>query len=219
MLRLGVVLICAPIVMNLLLAHDIITTNLTYSRDISRILARRCAECHGPGAAIPLTSYEEARPWAVGIKEQVLARSMPPWGAVKGFGNLKPDNALTQEEIMIFAAWVIGGAPQGDPALLQKQGHGKEAQPQAVGRDAVTAVTRVVLDRQVRANGIRPLADAESARIVARLPDGRVQPLVWLYRFDAKWNRTFFFREPIDLPQGTEVESSAPLKYAIETPE
>src|SRR3954449_13223643 len=102
-------------------AHDVITTNLTFARDVSRIFASHCTSCHGSGTNIPLTTYEEARPWAVSIKEQVLSRAMPPWGAVKGFGDLSPDHGLSQEEIMIIAAWVIGGAPQGNPALLPKQ--------------------------------------------------------------------------------------------------
>jgi hypothetical protein len=38
-----------------LVAHDIITTNLTYTRDISRIVARHCSGCHGAQSAIPLT--------------------------------------------------------------------------------------------------------------------------------------------------------------------
>src|SRR6185437_8349047 len=101
-------------------AHDIITTDLTYTQDVSRILARRCVQCHGPSSSIPLTTYAQVRPWAVDIKEQVLSRKMPKWGAVKGFGNLSPDRGLTQEEIVILAAWVVGGAPQGDPALLPK---------------------------------------------------------------------------------------------------
>jgi hypothetical protein len=45
-----------------LAAHDIITTKLTYTRDVSRILARRCASCHGEGSALPLTTYREVRP-------------------------------------------------------------------------------------------------------------------------------------------------------------
>lgn len=60
-----------------LAAHDIITTKLTYAREVSRIFARRCVSCHGANSSIPLTSYQEVRPWAVDIKEQVLARSMP----------------------------------------------------------------------------------------------------------------------------------------------
>jgi hypothetical protein len=59
-------------------AHDIITTQLTYTHEISRIFARRCISCHDEGSSIPLTRYDEVRPWAVDIKEQVLARLMPP---------------------------------------------------------------------------------------------------------------------------------------------
>src|SRR3954452_3829757 len=77
-------------------AHDIITTKLTYTRDISRIFSRRCVSCHSESSSVPLTSYEQVRPWAVDIKEQVISRAMPPWGAVKGFGDLAPDMGLSQ---------------------------------------------------------------------------------------------------------------------------
>jgi len=55
------------------------------------------------------------------------------------------------------------------------------------------------------------------ARIVANLPDGRVEPLLWLYRFDPKWRRTFVFREPLNLPKGTVIASSTPLRFLLET--
>jgi hypothetical protein len=199
-------------------AHDIITTKLTYTRDVSRILVRHCSSCHNEGTAIPLTSYEEVRPWAVGIKEQVLSRAMPPWGAVKGFGDLKPDESLTQEDLIIIAAWVIGGAPKGDLALLPKNSApARHTETRALG-DAVEGTTRLVLSAPLRAVGIRPDPDSrvESARITANLPDGRVQPLVWLYRFDPKWKRIFLFRQPLDLPPGTVIESSAPVRFALE---
>jgi len=201
-----------------LLAHDIITTNLTYARDISRILVRHCSSCHGAQATIPLTSYEQVRPWAVGIKEQVLARAMPPWGAVKGFGNFKPDESLGQEDIMTIAAWVIGGAPKGDAALLPKAA-AVTARTQRPAGHSLNGMTRLLLNSPVRAVGIRPAPEqpVESARIVANLPDGRVEPLLWLYRFDPKWQRTFVFREPLDLPKGTVVASSAPLRFLLET--
>jgi hypothetical protein len=200
-------------------AHDIITTNLTFTRDISRIFDRRCTTCHGPSSEIPLNTYEQARPWAVAIKEQVLSRSMPPWGAVKGFGNLRPDHALTQEEIMIIAAWVIGGAPQGDPAWLPKQAKGKPASPPPAIKNALTGGNQTNLSQPIVVAGIRPLADSvvESARITARLPNGSIQPLVWLYHYDPKWNRDFFFRELIRLPKGAVIETTAPVRFILET--
>jgi hypothetical protein len=199
-------------------AHDIITTNLTYTRDISRILARRCLVCHGSGASIPLSTYEQVRPWAVDIKEQVLSRAMPPWGAVKGFGDLQPDHALSQEEIMILAAWVIGGAPNGNPNLAPK-GEPKNIAPMNPEvRDLQTVATRTRLAHALSLAGIRPLPDAvvNSSRLVARLPDGRIQPLVWLYQYNAKSNRVFFFREPLKLPAGTVIEASEPVRFALE---
>ena len=101
-------------------AHDVFSTKITYSREISRLIYKRCASCHGEGgSSFSLTTFEEARPWAKAIKEEVLERRMPPFGAVKGFGDLRDDRALTQEEIHLIADWVEGGSPEGDPALLR----------------------------------------------------------------------------------------------------
>src|SRR5438477_2680081 len=102
-------------------AHDVITTPITFSREIARLVYRRCAGCHRPGgSAFSLLTYQEARPWAKAIKEEVLERRMPPWGAVKGFGDFADDLGLSQEQLELIADWVEGGAPEGDPALLPK---------------------------------------------------------------------------------------------------
>ena len=200
-------------------AHDVITTKLTYSRDIARIFAKRCVTCHGAGTSIPLTSYQETRPWAVDIKEQVLRRQMPPWGAVKGFGNLSPDRGLTEEELLIIAAWVIGGAPEGNPAALPRTSPIKElAMPPL--HDAIIVKQSHRLDAAILLAGIRPEPPAElaTARIVAILPDGRKVPLVWLFHFDPKWKQIFRFGQPLSLPLGSLIESDVALQFALETP-
>src|SRR5580692_1453047 len=95
-------------------AHDIITTPITWDREISRIIYERCASCHHDGGqAFSLMNYGEARPWAVAIKEEVLSRRMPPWGAVKGFGDFRNDQALTPEQFELITSWVEGGVPEG----------------------------------------------------------------------------------------------------------
>ena len=199
-------------------AHDIITTNLTYTRDISRIFARRCVSCHGENTSVPLTSYEKARPWAVDIKEQVLSRAMPPWGAVKGFGDLVPDHGLTQEEIMIVAAWVIGGAPEGNPEMLPKVVPAVEAAAPKV-EDTAVVKNRITLRQPLKLMGIRPLSTntVSSVRIVARLPEGRTQPLLWLYQYDGRQRRVFTFRAPVRLPASSVIEADAPLNFVLET--
>ena len=100
-------------------AHDVITTPITYTREIYRIFQARCFSCHRPnGAAFTLMTYSDARPWAEAIKEEVLARTMPPWGAVKGFGNFRNDQALTPEQLEVIESWADGGVPEGEPTDL-----------------------------------------------------------------------------------------------------
>ncbi|HXE11627.1 MAG TPA: cytochrome c [Bryobacteraceae bacterium] len=200
-------------------AHDIITTNLTYSRDVARIFARRCIACHGAKASIPLTNYEQVRPWAVDIKEQVLNRTMPPWGAVKGFGNFAPDSGLTQEEILILSAWVVGGAPEGDPATLPKKAAAAPLLKLPQLTDALHIATKATLSKPLTVSGIEPLAKAvvTSTRITATLPDGRIQPLIWLYEYDPKQVHSFHFREPLKFPAGTVIRATTPLEYKLET--
>src|SRR5262245_8807882 len=95
--------------------HDVVTTSITWNREISRIFFDRCASCHNAkGTAFSMLTYAEARPWAVAIKEEVLSRRMPPWGAVKGFGEFRNDQGLTQEQIELITAWVEGGVPEGN---------------------------------------------------------------------------------------------------------
>ncbi len=203
----------------LLSAHDIITTKLTYTRDVSRILNQRCVECHQSGSPVPLTNYEQVRPWAVAIKEQVLARAMPPWGAVKGFGDLAPDRGLSQEEMLIVAAWVIGGAPQGDPALAPKPAVGMISGAMPTLRDEVTVPTKIRLSKPLDVSAIRPMPSETiaSARIIARLPDGRTLPLLWLYQYNPAWKTAFRLRQPAHLPAGTEIESDTTLSFALES--
>src|SRR5579863_5644098 len=96
--------------------HDIITTSITFDRDISRIINNHCASCHHPdGMAFSLMTYADARPWAVAIKEEILRRRMPPWGAIKGFGEFRNDQALTPEEMERIVSWTDGGVPEGEP--------------------------------------------------------------------------------------------------------
>src|SRR5262244_2180742 len=100
----------------LLRAHTFYTTKITWAKDVSRIFYRSCVSCHRPGgSSFSLMTYKEARPWAEAIKEQVLERRMPPWNAVKGFGEFREDRGLAQEDLEIIGEWVAGGMPEGNP--------------------------------------------------------------------------------------------------------
>jgi hypothetical protein len=97
-------------------AHPRITTSVTWTRDISRILERRCLVCHRDGGAAPmsLASYDEARPWARAIREEALERRMPPSGLRSGATLYENARTLSYAELELLVSWVDGGAPRGD---------------------------------------------------------------------------------------------------------
>src|SRR5579862_2716485 len=87
-------------------AHDIITTKVTFDREIVRLFNAHCISCHRQGgSAFSLAAYSEARPWAKAIEDEILNRRMPPWGAVKGFGDFRNDQGLTPEQIELIVDW------------------------------------------------------------------------------------------------------------------
>jgi hypothetical protein len=94
--------------------HVPITTKIVFNREIAQIFQRKCFQCHTEGnVSVPLTTYKEARPWAVAIKEEILEKRMPPWGAASGYGHFANDMSLTGREISLILSWADGGAPSG----------------------------------------------------------------------------------------------------------
>jgi len=89
---------------------------VTFTKDVAPILYKSCVECHRPTMFAPmsLVSYDEARPWARSIKQRVVARTMPPWGADPAHGVFKNDPRLSDADIETIAKWVDSGAPKGD---------------------------------------------------------------------------------------------------------
>jgi len=101
--------------------HVPITTKIVFNREIAQIFQKKCFQCHTEGnVSVPLTSYREARPWAVAIKEEILERRMPPWSAASGYGHFSNDMSLTAREISLILSWTDGGAPSG--VLLADEG-------------------------------------------------------------------------------------------------
>jgi mono/diheme cytochrome c family protein len=96
-------------------AHEPITTKVRFNKEVVRVLQRSCLGCHRPGGiAMSLATYDEARPWAKAIKEELLEKRMPPWRAVKGYGEFRNAPSLTQRDVDLIVNWVEGGAPKGD---------------------------------------------------------------------------------------------------------
>ena len=92
----------------------------TFTKDVAPVLYRACVSCHRPGGVAPmaLVTYQDARPWAKAIKQQVGSRQMPPWGADPQHGRFKNDRSLSEAEIRTIAAWADHGALKGNDAEL-----------------------------------------------------------------------------------------------------
>lgn len=189
-------------------AHDPITTKLTWSKEVSRLFAKRCTGCHQPGGPAPfsLATYEAARPWAVAIRDEVAGRTMPPWGAAKGFGDFLEDGALTQEEVSLIIDWVNGGAPEGDPRLAPQQLPRIYAPPESAGR-LIPVAGALTLSSPQTFVGLRTrgLPEGAEAKVVLRHPDGSIQPLVWIRNWKPRFAHDFVFRTPVQALAGAQV--------------
>ena len=194
-------------------AHDAITTKITWNREISRIVFDRCASCHRPdGSAFSLLKYEDARPWAKAIQEEVLERRMPPWGAVKGFGEFRDDPALTPEQIEVIADWVEGGAPEGEEKDLPPAPKPAEKTSALAAKNQLVINGETQLTKEFRLGSLLPVQVPETAgfQIVAEMPDGSLVPLLWMMPYRPAYAHPFPLKEPLKLPRGTTIRGVPP---------
>jgi mono/diheme cytochrome c family protein len=187
-------------------AHDVITTKVTFDREIIRLFNAHCVSCHREGGtAFSLETYKQARPWAKAIEEEILHRRMPPWGAVKGFGDFRNDIGLTSEQMELITDWEEGGAPEGEEKNLPGPPKLKAAEAMRNSTASIAVSGDFKLARAIRLDGLYPksVPDGSSFQITAELPDGAVEPLLWLDAYKKAWEHPFLLRKPLDLPAGT----------------
>jgi mono/diheme cytochrome c family protein len=67
--------------------------------------------------------------------------------------------------------------------------------------------TSLVLPRDIELAGITPHAHylCKDMKITAHLPDGSVQPLIWIKDWDFNWQGGYTYVKPLSLPKGTRV--------------
>jgi hypothetical protein len=187
--------------------HDLSTTPITWNRAISRIFYAHCASCHHDGGtAFPMTTYPQTQPHAVAIRDAVTSRRMPPWGAVKGFGDFRNDQALTQEQIELIVDWVESDMPKGNnPNALPKQPVFAKPPPFRRPGNGIVVRGEFTVQHTFTLDGLWPenVPNGISTQIVAALPDGRIEPLLWLYDYKSSYQHPFLLRKPIELPSGT----------------
>ena len=209
--------------------HGRITTNIVFNREVSQIFQKKCFQCHTDGnVSMPLTTYREARPWAVAIKEEILEKKMPPWSAVTGYGHFSNDVSLTAREISLLTSWADGGAPSGvlmvdedKPAVIIPSLSGWEhGQPDAVV--AMAESEKVVAgspDRTARievATGLKQAKWLKSLQL--NFSDRRVVRYAAVYELrTGHWLGTWTPTHPVtSMPEGVAIQLPAGGKVAIE---
>jgi hypothetical protein len=183
-------------------------TAVTWNKEVSRIVFEKCASCHHPsGTAFSMLTYLDVQPRANEIKDAVLSRRMPPWGAIKGFGTFRNDQSLSQEQIEILTRWVDGGIRRGNNPQMLPKPPDLTPKPVVPLEPAVVVRGTTRLSRALLLDGVIPedVPAGGSARVIAMLPNGRVEPLVWLHGYADRYRHPFLFRRPIMLPEGTTI--------------
>lgn len=161
--------------------HNPITTTVLFNREISKLFQQKCLQCHAAGGlAMSLATYEEARPWAVAIKEEILNRRMPPWPAQRGYGEFANDVGLTDREREFLVSWVDGGVPKGDgepAAYIDHGAHWMLGTPESLLKAAAGATiepdrpvhfTRLIMDTALRQDKWLRAFDYKPDKRVAR---------------------------------------------------
>ena len=92
----------------------------TFSKDVAPILYKNCIGCHRPGEIAPMSllTYDDARPHAKAIRDEVGDGNMPPWHADPKHGKFANDRSLTAADRETLLRWANNGAPKGDPKDL-----------------------------------------------------------------------------------------------------
>jgi hypothetical protein len=97
-----------------------IASDVTYSKQVSRVLQQHCVECHRPGEIGPfsLTDYDEVVGWTGTILEVIEDGRMPPWHASPEHGEFANARHVADGDKQILKDWVAAGAPYGNVSEL-----------------------------------------------------------------------------------------------------
>jgi hypothetical protein len=141
-------------------------------------------------------TYDDVRPWARAIKQRVMNREMPPWGADPSVGTFANDPSLSKAEIDTIASWVDAGAPEGNhgdlppvPAFTEGWSIGKPdlvfkfVKPFRVPADGtvpytyITVPTNLKEDIWIRGVEFRPTDRRVVHHIISTLVEGDGKPV------------------------------------------
>jgi mono/diheme cytochrome c family protein len=148
------------------------STNVTYHRDIARIMQANCVECHHSGGVGPfaLDSYDAVIEHSGMIRKQVERGAMPPWFAAALEGQKHSpwtnDRSLSERDRADLLAWLGSDRPKGDvadePKTVQFPSEWSIGKP-----DAIIASSRTI---SIKAEGTMPY---QHVTVITDFPEDR----------------------------------------------
>ncbi len=113
------------------------TSEVTFTKQISRLLQNHCYECHRQGEIGPmvLDDYDEVVGWADMILEVVDENRMPPWHADPKHGDFINERRMSTAEKEMLHEWVAAGTPFGDKADMPAEPVNTKANEWRLPRD------------------------------------------------------------------------------------
>ena len=127
--------------------------------------------CHVEGGpSFPLATYEQVWVQKRKVSAAVIARRMPPWGAVPGYGRFANENVVTLRESQFIVSWMEGLGPRNAGKVFTNTAD--------ASTPAVPAV-RAHIDFNVWQVGPPDLVrELEPATIEAKRPDNVVRTVI-----------------------------------------
>ena len=94
-------------------SHETVNTTVLFDREIVKILNSHCVMCHVEGGpSFPLATYEDVWLQRRKISAAIIARRMPPWPAIPGYGRFANENVVTLRESQFVVSWMEGLGPR-----------------------------------------------------------------------------------------------------------
>jgi hypothetical protein len=96
----------------------VVTTGLTFHKDVRPIMTSKCIGCHTTGgfAPFPLVTYADVIAERAMVAGAVDSKVMPPWPPDDSCNTYQHDRSLTDAERNTIVTWARGDAAEGDPA-------------------------------------------------------------------------------------------------------
>jgi hypothetical protein len=131
---------------------------------------------------------------------------MPPWDAVRGFGEFRYDAGLTLVELERIVQWVEGGAPKGNDAYLDDVPLETPAPAEPRVSKGFVARGTYHVRKALTVYAVEPrVQDGADLQVIARNTDGAQHTLLWIPKYRKRWHRTYWLRDPIKLAAGSEI--------------